>query len=260
MLFTAKMDQAWCTRELDSTRRKGKAMKLSDVLTIGATAAFAVGVEAQMVVLDGFSGPSTSLTQTGLGSKGDYQPTDHGFIRGTVAAITLTGPASASLYVETGSGPFGGLGCSTSGGTSIGKLTLTYGDFGNVNNPELHLDCRASGIGVELGGFRADLAVNLDVKVFSGSPANYWEYSGTLPFGPSDWAVDGTAFLPAVGSPSLADINSIVFTFSVGPEYDFAFQGIGARGQMVPEPGQCAAIAAVGLLGFAAWRRIQTRA
>ena len=236
-------------------------MKLSSVLTIGATAALAAGANAAILILDNFTGAPTSISIFAVGtSPPDYQvAAPSGVIRESSVTITAVTAGAPSAILNATPIPPARLDFATSYSAN-GYCTLTYGDFGDMSNPELNLDRSmfgiAGGIGLYLRDWSSDFLTPLNVKIYSGNAANWWEYNTVLPLSiVGDLIVDGTSFVVGGGAPVLTDVDSIVYKFDPPAKGDFT---VGALG--IPEPHEYAMMAGLGLLGFAAWRRLQKKA
>jgi len=233
---------------------------MSHLLTIGAAAALATGANAAILVLDHFT-DATAGSRTGVGVEpADYGVSGEGFQRAIVLEMQsklTTGDPKVEFVVaplDNGTLNF------RAADSSDGKLTLKYGDFGDVSNPELNLDrstCLPNGaIGLYLEGWNADSPVQLKVTFYDTATAG-WNYTTTLPEGTltvDPLIVGGLSFTAFGGASSFADIDSIVYEFDGGYGNDFQVDALG-----IPEPHEYAVVAGLGLLGFAAFRRLQRK-
>lgn len=233
-------------------------MRTSHLLTIGAAAALATGANAAILVLDHFSGNPAAGSRTGVGVEPtDYGISDKGFQRGIIlemqSALATGDPKVEFTILPLGTGTLN----FRASDSADGKLTLKYGDFGDASNPELNLDrsmyTLAGAIGLYIEGWNADFAVPLSVTIYD-TATDGWSYNVMLPAGGlASLIVDGTSFVP-FGGPSLADIDSIVYAFDPPLAGDFQVDALG-----IPEPHEYAVVAGLGLLGFAAFRRLQRK-
>lgn len=235
-------------------------MKASHLLTIGAAATLAVTANAAILVLDDFSVEPLTITRNSVGTDDDYRTSAQGFVSHMYVEMVSS---VAGDPVTTGSAAIGDLLNFYNSKSSDGKLKLVYGDYNDALNPALNLDRSyyglAGGIGVYLEGWDSDVQVPLTVTIYSGidsgSFANFYQYDTILPIGTlAELIIDGDAFTGSGGTFDLTDVDSVVYEFTVANAGDFFVDALG-----IPEPHEYAVVAGLGLLGFAAFRRLQRK-
>ena len=251
-------------------------MKVSHLMTIGATVALAAGAYAGVLILDDFSvagpsvtvnGGSTASGNTFSGPLTSIPPAITGYYRDEVAYTTVP-IGGGTVRVTTTIDPAGQTFNYFASDPATGGVKLMYGEFADVAHPELNLNRSmftiGGAIGLYIAGWRSDFPVTLSVSIYANNSTAFgWQYSTVLPGGnaatvPDPLIVNGTLFsaIPGTTLAMLADIDQVVFDFSAAHQAtDFHFTALG-----IPEPHQYAGMAGLGLLGFAAWRRMQKRA
>ncbi|MGC8990502.1 MAG: hypothetical protein ACP5MD_10295 [Verrucomicrobiia bacterium] len=236
-------------------------MKAIHLATVGTAVALATGANAAILVLDHFEvgTPGQIVNTVGI-SPIPSEPTMQGSFwrQVTLEMQSVTaGDQVVSWSVVDSLGNF------ASSEAANGKVTIKYGlqpgGGGTFALDPMNLDRSmfglAGGVGVYIKGYSADSPVALTVTIESdteSTPKSY-VWGTTLPLSLAELIIDGND--PGwTGSVNLADIDYVTFDFDAVQAGDFKVDALG-----IPEPHEYAAVATLGLLGFAAFRRLQRR-
>ncbi|MDH7503079.1 MAG: hypothetical protein QHJ82_10285 [Verrucomicrobiota bacterium] len=237
-------------------------MKTLHVAMVGTAVALATGANAAILVLDHFEAGTPGQIVNTVGSS--QIPSESTMVGSFWRQVTLEmqsvtpGDQVLSWSVVDSHGNF------ALSEAADGKVTIRYG-FEAVGSLDpfaldpMNLDRSmyglAGGVGVYIKGWNADSPVALTVTIDSnteGTPLSY-VWGTTLPLSLAELIVDGDDS-GWIGAVDLTDIDYVTFEFDAVQAGDFKVDALG-----IPEPHEYAAVATLGLLGFAAFRRLQRR-
>ncbi|NLH71929.1 MAG: hypothetical protein GX456_02615 [Verrucomicrobia bacterium] len=234
-------------------------MKAINLATVGAAVALATGANAAILVLDHFEAgtPGQIVNAVGISPIPSEATMEGSFWRQVTLQMqsVTAGDQVLSWSVVDSLGNF------ALSEAADGKVTIKYGlqpaGGGTFALDPMNLDRSmyglAGGVGVYLKGWSADSPVAMKVTIDSANGAKSYIWGTTLPLSLAELIVDGDA--PGwVGTVDLTDIDYVTFEFDAVQAGDFKVDALG-----IPEPHEYAAVATLGLLGFAAFRRLQRR-
>lgn len=235
-------------------------MKTLHVVALGTATALAAGANAAILVLDHFEegsplGIYNAVQTLSLDAEWALGP----FYRVVTLEMQSISGGDAALNWSV----LGSYGNFYSSESANGKVTIKYG-LPDANDPSnllpMNLDRSyyglKGGVGVYMLDYSADAAVDLTVTIVSnseGTPKN-WVWSQTLALSYPELIIDGDQYTSLDPGFDLADIDFVTFEFDVPQAGDFKVDALG-----IPEPHEYAAVATLGLLGFAAFRRLHRR-
>jgi hypothetical protein len=233
-------------------------MKTLHLATVGTAVALATGANAAILVLDHFEAgtPGQIVNTIGISPIPSEATLEGSFWRQVTLEMqsVTAGDQVLSWSVVDSLGNF------ALSEAANGKVTIKYGlqpvGGGTFDLDPMNLDRSmyglAGGVGVYIKGWSADSPVALKVTIDSGSALQY-TWGTTLPLSLAELIVDGND--PGwSGAVDLTDIDYVTFEFDAVQAGDFKVDALG-----IPEPHEYAAVATLGLLGFAAFRRLQRR-
>ena len=234
-------------------------MKTLHLATVGTAVALATGANAAILVLDHFEAgtPGQIVNTVGI-SPIPSEPTLEGSFWRQVTLEMQSVTAGDQVLSWSVVDSLGNFALSEA---ANGKVTIKYGlqpvGGGTFDLDPMNLDRSmyglAGGVGVYIKGWSADSPVDLKVTIDSGNGANSYVWQTTLPLSLAELIVDGND--PGWSGPiDLTDIDYVTFEFDAVQAGDFKVDALG-----IPEPHEYAAVATLGLLGFAAFRRLQRR-
>lgn len=234
-------------------------MKTLHLATVGTAVALATGANAAILVLDHFEAgtPGQIVNTTGISQIPSEATMEGPFWRQVtldMQSVTAGDQVLSWSVVDS-------LGNFALSEAANGKATIKYGlepaGGGTFALDPMNLDRSmyglAGGVGVYMKGWSADSSVFLKVTIDSANGAKSYVWQTTLPLTLAELIVDGDD-VGWSGDVDLTDIDYVTFEFDAVQAGDFKVDALG-----IPEPHEYAAVATLGLLGFAAFRRLQRR-